>query len=109
MIMLRVFEGTMWTWTETNLVDLVLTTTKYTFNSQFYQLSDGVAMGGLASYDICQLMNILQYLRDFTLQKFGNELLMTFIPSLNVRSWKTFSITSTIFIKIFRLYFMETE
>ena len=88
--MSRVFEGTMRTWTETNLVDLVLTTTKYTFNSQFYQLSDGIAMGGLASYAMCRLMSILQYLRHYTLQKFGNELLMTFIPSLTYGLGKLF-------------------
>ena len=29
-----------------DLVHLVLTTTWYTFNSQFYQQTDGVAMGG---------------------------------------------------------------
>ena len=32
-----------------DLVDLVSTTTWYTFNSQFYQETDGVAMGGSAS------------------------------------------------------------
>ena len=32
-----------------DLVNLVLTTTWYTFNSQFYQQTDGVAMGGAAS------------------------------------------------------------
>ena len=32
-----------------DLVDLVLTTTWYTFNSQFYQQADGVAIGGPAS------------------------------------------------------------
>ena len=32
-----------------DLVHLVLTTTWYTFNSQFYQQIDGVAMGGAAS------------------------------------------------------------
>ena len=32
-----------------DLVNLVLTTTWYTFNSQFYQQADGVAMGGPAS------------------------------------------------------------
>ena len=30
-----------------DLVNLVLTTNWYTFNSQFYQQTDGVAMGGL--------------------------------------------------------------
>ena len=32
-----------------DLVHLVLTTTWYTFNSQFYQQTDGLAMGGPAS------------------------------------------------------------
>ena len=32
-----------------DLVNLVLTTTRYTFNSKFYQQSDGAAMGGPAS------------------------------------------------------------
>ena len=32
-----------------DLVHLVLTSTWYTFNSQFYQQADGVAMGGPAS------------------------------------------------------------
>ena len=32
-----------------DLINLVLTTTWYTFNSQFYQQTDGVAMGGPAS------------------------------------------------------------
>ena len=41
-----------------DLVRLVLTTTWYTFNSQFYQQTDGVAMGGPASLttaEICML------------------------------------------------------
>ena len=32
-----------------DLVNLLLTTTWYSFNSQFYQQTDGVAMGGPAS------------------------------------------------------------
>ena len=47
---------------------------------------------------ICKLMKVLQYLRHYTTQKFGNDLLMTFILFLNVRTWKTFSITSAILI-----------
>ena len=45
-----------------DLVHLVLTTTWYTFNPQFYQQTDGVAMGGPASSQqkfICSLMNAL--------------------------------------------------
>ena len=46
-----------------DLVHLVLTTTWYTFNSQFYQQTDGVAIGGPASSQqkfICRLINVLQ-------------------------------------------------
>ena len=35
-----------------------------------------------------------------TLQKFGNNLLMTFIPFSIIQNWESFSNTSTIFIKI---------
>ena len=38
-----------------DLVHLVLTTTWYTFNSQFYQQTDGVAMGGPASSTIAEI------------------------------------------------------
>ena len=58
---------------------------------------------------ICRLMNILHYLRHFTLQKFGNDLLMAFIPFLNVRIWKTFFITLTIFIKILSFLWSNGE
>ena len=87
-----------------DLVNLVLTTTWYTFNSQFYQQTDGVAMGAQHLQPqqkfICRLMKVLQYLQHYTVQKFGNDLLMTFTLLLNVHTWKTFSIISTIFIKI---------
>ena len=73
-----------------DLVHLVLTTTWYTFNSQFYQQTDGVAMGDPASSTTAEI-----YMQ--------NDLLMTFILSLNVRIWKIFSIISTIFIKILSL------
>ena len=36
-------------------VNLVLTTTWYTFNSQFYQQTDGAAMGGPASSTIAEI------------------------------------------------------
>ena len=85
-----------------DLVHLVLTTTLYTFNSQFYQQTDGISMGGSASSTTAK--NYMQAyectaITTCTLQKFGNGLLMMFILSLNVRIWKTFSIISTIFIK----------
>ena len=89
-----------------DLVNLVLTTTWYAFNSQLYQQTDGVAMGGLASSttaEIYMLTKLLQYLRHYTLQKFKNNLLMKLTLFLNVHTWKTFSITSTIFIKMLSL------
>ena len=43
-------------------------------------------------------MNKLQYLKQYTLQKFGNDLLMAFVPFSKVRTWNTFSVRLTIFI-----------
>ena len=57
---------------------------------------------------ICRLMKVLQYLRHYTLKKFGNDLLVTCILFLNVRTWKTFSITSTIFMKDYYVYMKFT-
>ena len=89
-------------------VNLVLTTTCYTFNFQFYRQTDGVTMGEPACQSqqksISRLMNVQQYLRHYTLQKIVNDLLMTFIPFLNVCNWKTFSITSTTFIRKLSLH-----
>ena len=73
-----------------DLVHLVLTTTWYTFNTQFYQQTELMALQWEAQHlqpqqkFICRLMKVLQYLRHYTLQKFGNDLLMTFILLLNV-------------------------
>ena len=38
-----------------NLVHLVLITTRYTFNCQFYQQTDGIAMGGSASSPMAEI------------------------------------------------------
>ena len=51
-------------------------------------------------------MNVLQHLRYWTLQKFRNNLFLTFILSLNVRTLKYFSIILT---KILALLTMEEE
>ena len=86
-----------------DLFNLVLKIISDTFDSNFSQQTDGVAIGGLASSNTAeifmQLHEKLQYLRHYTLQKFGSDLLMTFVPFLNVHTWKFFFITSTIFIK----------
>ena len=50
-------------------------------------------------------MNKLQYLKQYTLQKFGIDLLMVFVPFSKVRTWNTFSVRLTIFIK----FIMEEE
>ena len=77
-----------------DLVNLVSTTTWYTFNSQFYQQM--MALQWEAQHPqpqqkfICRLMKVLQYLRHCILLKFGNDLLMTFTLLLNVCNWKTF-------------------
>lgn len=44
-------------------------------------------------------MNKLQYLQQYTLEKFGNYFFMTFIPFLNVLTWKTFYTRSKMLIK----------
>ena len=55
-----------------DLVNLVLTTTWYTFNSQFYQQTDGVAMGGPTSSTTAEIYmqahEHTQYLRNYVLQ-----------------------------------------
>ena len=42
----------------------------------------------------CRFMNKLQYLKQYTIQKLGNNLLIMFIPFLNINTRKTLSITS---------------
>ena len=83
-----------------DLVNLVLTSTCHIFNYQFYQETDGVAMGESAFSTTAEIYMKAHYLRHYTLQKSGNDLLMTFIPFLNLRTWKTFYITLTIIMKI---------
>ena len=87
-----------------DLVNLVLTTTWYTFISQFYHNKLMVLQWEDQHLQpqqkfISRFISKLQYLRHYALQKFGKDFLMTFIPFLNVHNWKTFSITSTISIK----------
>ena len=69
-----------------DLVNMAL----YTFSSQFYQKTDGVAMGGPASSTtekcVYWLMNKLQYLQPYILQKLGSNLLITCIPFLKIRT-----------------------
>ena len=87
-----------------DLVHLILRTTWYTFNSQFYQQTEGVAMADTESSTTAEIyMQAYESTAKLILQKFGNVVLMTFLLSLNVSIWKTFSIISTIFIKILSL------
>ena len=83
-----------------DLLNLVLANTCYTFNSRFYQQIDGVSMEGpvssTATEVYMQALEQMQYQQHYTLQKFGNDLLMTFIPFISVRTWKIFLIRLTI-------------
>ena len=90
-----------------DLVHLVLTTTWYTFNSQFYQQTDGVAMRGPASSNTAEIY-IQAYERTAittslhppkVCERFSDDV----YSILNAHIWKTFSIISTIFIKILSL------
>ena len=84
-----------------DLVNLVLTTTWYKSNSQFYQQTDGVALGGPASSTTEEIY--MQAPEQTPISTAVHSPLIKFIPLLNVRTWKTFSITSTIFIKTLSL------
>ena len=69
------------------LVNQALTTTWYTFNSQLYQQTNGIARTSIFNhswnlYAGNLLQKNLQYLRCSILQKSGNDLLMAFIPFL---------------------------
>ena len=89
-----------------DLVNLVLTTTWYTFNSQFYQQTGGVAMGSPASSTTAEIyMQTDQSTAISTAlhppkvwERFGDD-----VYSIVKHNWKTFPITSTIFIKILSL------
>ena len=63
-----------------DLVNLVLKTPWWTFNSKFYQQIDGAKMGGPASSTTAKIFvqAYEQYLRYYTLQNFGDNLLMAF-------------------------------
>ena len=90
-----------------DLVNLVLTTTWYTFNSQFYQQADDVAMGEPASSTTAEIYMQAHEITAISMALHPpivwNDFLITFILLLNEHTWKTFSITSTIFIKILSL------
>ena len=70
-----------------DLVNLVLTTTWYIFNYNFYQKTHGVAIGGPAfstTTEIYIILNTMQCLRHWTLQKVGNYFMIKLIQFLNV-------------------------
>ena len=52
---------------------------------------------------ISRLINKLQYLRHYTLQNFGDDLLMMLVLFFNLRTWKAFPMTSTVLIKTLSL------
>ena len=87
-----------------DLVSLVFATTCYTFNSQFCQQTDGDAMGGPASSATAEIYEQAHERTAISTALHPPEVWERFVDDvysiLNVRTWKTFSITSTIFIKM---------
>ena len=74
-----------------DLVHLVLTNTCYTFNSQFYQRTDGIAMGGPASSTIAEIY----------MQGYEHTAITTSLHPPKV--WEQFADDIYIFIKILSL------
>ena len=87
-----------------DLVNLVLATTWYTFNSQFYQETDGVAMRGPALSTTAEIYTQVHERTAISTALHHPKVWERFVEGvysiLKVHTWKTFSITSTIFIKI---------
>ena len=88
-----------------DLVRLVLTTTSYTFNSQFYQQTDGVAMGGPAFSTTAELYMQAYERTDITTSLHPPKVWERFVDDVYsiISTIKTFSIIATIFIKILSL------
>ena len=90
-----------------DLVHLVLTTTWYTFISQFYQQTDGVAMGGPTSSATAGIYMQAYERTAVTTALHPPNVWERFVDDvysiLKRTHWKTFSITSTIFLKILSL------
>ena len=90
-----------------DLVDLVLTTTWYTFNSQFYQQANGVAMGGLASSTTTEIYMQAYERTAITTALHPPKVWEQFVDDvysiLKCTHLENFSIISTIFIKILSL------
>ena len=80
------------------LVHLVLTTAWYTFNSQFYQQTDGLATGSPASSTRAEIYMQAYECTAITTALHPPKVWKQFLDdiydilSLNVRIWKTFSI-----------------
>ena len=89
------------------LVHLVLTTAWYTFNSQFYQQTNGVAMGGPASSTTTNIYMQAYERTPITMALHPPEVWEQFVEDvysiLKRMHLNFFSIISTIFIKIVSL------
>ena len=90
-----------------DLVHLVLATTWYTFNTQFYQQTDGVAMGGRPSSTTAEIyMQAYERIAITTAlhpPKVWEEFVDDVYSILKRTHLEEFSIISTIFIKILSL------
>ena len=90
-----------------DLVRLVLATTWYTFNSQFYEQTDGVAMGGPASLTTAEIYMKAYERTAITTALHPPNVWERFVDDVYSIIKRThlenFSIISTIFIKILSL------
>ena len=96
-----------------DIVNSVLATTWYTLNSHFYQQIDGVAMKGPAYLTTAEI-----YIQDHehtTIPmalhppKVWERFVDDVYSILKHRQWKTFSIITSIFIKIFKFTMEERK
>ena len=87
-----------------DLVNLVLTTTWYTFNSQFYQQTDGVAMGGPAFSTTAEIYMQVHENTAISTALHPPKVRERFVDDVysivKCKHLENLSITSTIFIKI---------
>ena len=90
-----------------DLVNMVLTTTRYTFNSQFYQQTDAVAMGGPVSSTTAEIYMQAHERTAISTALHPPKAWERFVDdvySIRKRThFENFSIASKVFIKILSL------
>ena len=101
--------SSLWVWWKRVLINLVLISTCYTFNFHFYLQTNVGAFGKPApSPTYMQTRQKTAISTTLHPPKVLEHLLMNFIPVSNLRPWKTFSITSLIFIKTINSQWRKT-